>query len=399
MNRWKIDLLILWFGTFLVMAGMTMIMPFLPLYIRELGVTGEHEIAMWSGAIFAANFVTAFLFQPLWGKLSDQYGRKIMLLRSGFGMALVIILMGFSQSAWQLLALRVLNGVISGFNPAAQSLIAARAPKEKMGFVMGVLQSGTVAGTILGPLIGGLLADQFGFRPIFYITGSLLVLSTLLVWVFVQENFDRAKAASQKSISILAGFSELRAIKQLPALFSVTFIIQFAMLSSMPIMTLFVEDLHGSQRNLALLAGMVGSITGMSNMIASPLLGRLADRIGPGKILLVSLIGASITFIPQAYATEVWQLFAARFVLGMFMGGMIPTVNALIRRYTPDGMVSRSYAFNSSFLSLGNMVGPSVGGLLSGYAGFSGVFLLSGTLLLINAIWVYSFTRAMARPS
>jgi len=251
----------------------------------------------------------------------------------------------------------------------------------------------------LGPLIGGLLADQFGFRPIFYITGSLLLLSTLLVWLLVQENFDRAKAAARKSISILAGLAELRMIKQLPALFSVTFIIQFAMLSTMPIMTLFVEDLHGSQRNLALLAGMVGSITGMSNMIASPLLGRLSDKIGAGKILLVSLLGASLTFIPQAYATEVWQLFAARFVLGMFMGGMIPTVNSLIRKYTPDGMESRAYAFNSSFLSLGNMVGPTVGGLLSGYAGFTGVFLLSGSLLLLNAIWVYSFSRAMAKPS
>jgi DHA1 family multidrug resistance protein-like MFS transporter len=399
MSRWKIDLTVLWFGTFLVMGGMTMIMPFLPLYIRELGIEGEHEIAMWAGAIFAGNFVTSFLFQPLWGKLSDQYGRKIMLLRSGFGMAVVIILMGFSQSAWQLLALRLLNGVISGFNPAAISLISATAPKERMGFAMGVLQSGTVAGTILGPLIGGVLADLYGFRPIFYLTGSLLLLSTLLIWLLVREKFDREKAAAEQPVSILAGLSELRAIKQLPVLFSVTFIIQFAMLSAMPIMTLFVEDLHGSVQNLALLAGLVGSITGVSNMIASPLLGRLSDKIGPSKILLISLFGAALTFIPQAYATSLWQLFAARFVLGMFMGGMIPTVNSLIRKYTPDGMESRSYAFNSSFLSLGNMVGPIVGGLLAGVTGFSGVFLLSGVLLLLNGCWVYAFTRAMARPS
>lgn len=399
MNRWKIDLAVLWFGSFLVMAGMTMIMPFLPLYLMELGLEGEHEIAVWAGAIFAANFITAFLFQPVWGKLSDQYGRKIMLLRSGFGMAVVMVLMGFSQTAWHLFVLRMLNGVISGFNPAAIALISAIAPKERMGFAMGTLQSGTVAGTILGPLIGGLMADRFGFRPIFYITGSLLLLATLLVWFLVREKFDREKAAAQKSMSIFKGFLELRAIPQLPALFSVTFVIQFAFLSPMPIIPLFIEDIHGNTANLALLSGLVGSITGLSNMAASPLLGRLSDRIGAQKVLYVSLIGAAITFIPQAFATHVWQLFAARFLLGLFMGGLIPSVNSLIRKYTPDGMESRSYGFNSSFLSLGNMVGPIVGGVLSGWTGFSGVFLLAAILMLLNGLWVYGFTRAMAKPS
>jgi len=376
-----------------------MIMPFLPLYLKELGVKGEHELAMWAGAIFAANFITAFLFQPIWGKLSDRYGRKVMLLRSGFGMAAVMVLMGFSQTAWQLFALRMLNGVISGFNPAAIALISATAPKNRMGFALGTLQSGTVAGTILGPLIGGVMADAFGFRPIFYITGSLLLVATLLVMFLVREKFDREKAAAQPSMSVLKGYSELRVIRQLPALFSVTFVIQFAFLSALPIMPLYVEKIHGTTANLAFLAGLVGSITGFSNMAASPLLGRLSDRIGAHKVLLVSLIGGAITFIPQAFATELWQLFAARFVLGIFMGGLIPSVNSLIRKYTPDGMESRAYGFNSSFLSLGNMVGPTVGGVLSGWTGFSGVFLLSAALLLLNGAWVYTFTRAMAKPS
>ena len=200
-------------------------------------------------------------------------------------------------------------------------------------------------------------------------------------------------------MSLLGGFAELRSIPQLPALFSVTFIIQFAMLSAMPVMPLFIEDIHGSKENLALFSGLVGSITGLSNMIASPLLGRLADRIGSHKVLLISLLGAAVTFIPQAFATQVWQLFTARFVLGMFLGGLVPSVNSLIRKYTPDGMESRAYGFNSSFLSLGNMVGPTVGGFISGFTGFSGVFLLSASLMLLNGIWVYAFTRAMARPS
>lgn len=398
-NRWKIDLAVMWFGSFLLMGGMTMIMPFLPLYLKELGLTDEHEIATWAGAIFASNFITAFIFQPIWGKLSDRYGRKIMLLRSGFGMAIIMVLMGFAQNPWQLLLLRTLNGVISGFNPAAVSLVSASAPRERIGFAMGVLQSGTVGGTILGPLFGGLMADKFGFRPIFYMTGTLLLISALLVLFLVRENFDRASAASRPQTSIREAFSDLRRIPQLPALFAVSFIIQFAMLGAMPVMPLFIERLHGSTEHLALLSGLVGSITGISNMIASPLLGRLADRIGPQRILLVSLVGASLSFLPQALAGSVWQLFAARFMLGMFLGGLNPTINSMIRKFTPDHKLSQSYGFNSSFVSLGNMVGPTVGGAISGWIGLSGVFFVSSALLALNAVAVYTFTRKIAKPS
>lgn len=124
MQRWKINLYILMVGNFLVMAGMTMIMPFLSLYLQQdLGLTDEHEIGVWAGIIFAANFVASFLFQPLWGKLAEKYGRKMMLLRSGFGMSIVMLLMGFATAPWHLLILRMLNGVISGFMPAAVSLV------------------------------------------------------------------------------------------------------------------------------------------------------------------------------------------------------------------------------------------------------------------------------------
>jgi len=173
MQQWKLNLIILWFGSFLAMAGMTMVTPFLALYLQhDIGLTDTHQIALWSGFIFAANFFTSFIFQPIWGKFADKYGRKVMLLRSGFGMAAVTALMGLAQTPWHLLLLRMLNGTISGFNPAAVALVSSTTPKERMGFAMGVLQSGVVAGSILGPLIGGVLADWVGYRPIFYITGT-----------------------------------------------------------------------------------------------------------------------------------------------------------------------------------------------------------------------------------
>jgi MFS family permease len=322
----------------------------------------------------------------------------MMLLRSGFGMAIVMALMGFATSPWHLLLLRMVNGTISGFNPASISLISATTPKDRMGFAMGTLQSGGIAGTILGPFIGGLLADQVGFRPIFYLTGTLLFLASLLALFVVKESFDRVSAANRPNVTIAQSFKLLGRIPQLSSLFAVTFLLQFAMIGPMPLMPLYVQQLHGTTVNLAFWSGFVGSAAGLSNMFASPLLGRLSDRIGQERVLGVSLIGAALLFIPQAMATSVWQLLLFRFIQGIFLGGLIPSVNALIRRFTPDGMESRSYSFNSSTLSLGNMIGPIVGGVISGWIGIGGVFLTSAALFIINAIWVWqTLIRAAIR--
>ncbi|UUZ80026.1 MFS transporter [Paenibacillus sp. P26] len=307
MAGWRINLLVLWFGNFLVMAGMTMIVPFLPLYIQEMGLHDPNRLATWAGIIFAGNFVTSFLFQPIWGGLADRYGRKVMLLRSGFGMAVVMTLMGLAQTPWHLFLLRMLNGVISGFVPASVSLMSAGTPKDKMGVAMGTLQSGSVAGSILGPLFGGVLAEWIGFRPIFFITGGLLFAASLLAAFLVKEKFDTAMAKKQQTMSIFSGFKELSTTKEPPALYSVTFVIQFAILSSMPLIPLFVQRLHGGGEMLAFYAGLVGSVTGFSNMIASPLLGRVGDRLGSQRVLAISLIGAALAFIPQAMVHNIWR--------------------------------------------------------------------------------------------
>lgn len=389
MPRWKINLIVLWFGQFLVNAGMTMITPFLSLYLaRDLNVVDEHAIGLWAGFIFAANFLTSFIFQPLWGKLADRYGRKIMLLRSGFGMAIVIGCMGLVTHPWQLLALRLLNGTISGFNPASISLISSTTPKERMGFSMGIMQSGQMAGTILGPLLGGFMADLVGFRPIFYITGGLIFAASLLALFLVKENFSRSEAAKMPQTSVLEGLKELSHTPQLPALFTVTFLLQFAMISTVTLLPLYVQNLYGTAEGIALVAGFVTAVTGLSNMISSPILGRVSDRVGAHRVLLVALAGTAMMLIPQAFVQSVTQLAAVRFMMGVFMGGLLPSVNALIRSYTPEGMESRAFGFNTSALALGNMLGAVIGGVLSGFIGIEGLFIMSGCMLLVNMVWV-----------
>lgn len=400
MERWKINLVVLWIGQFFVMSGTTMIIPFLPLYLQKMGMHDPHQVAIWSGLIFSSNFITSFLFQPIWGGVADRYGRKMMLMRSGYGMAVVMGLMGFAGSAWVLLALRLLNGTISGFNPASVTLLSANTPKEKVGFAMGVLQSGGVAGTILGPLIGGLLADSIGFRNIFFLTALMLTVASLLVTFLVQDNFDRQAALAAPKVTLIESFRELAHVRELPALFAVTFLFQFALLGPSQLLPLFVQELHGPDAaNLAFFAGLVSSANGISNMMVSPALGKLGDRFGSERVLNICLLGVAFSFIPQAFVTSVWQLFAMRFLQGVFMGGLLPSVYSLIRKFTPDGMESRSYSLNTSTLALGNVLGPITGGLLSPWFGIQGVFLLSASLLLLNAYWVRrSLNRRPVRP-
>ncbi|MEO3944154.1 MFS transporter [Gorillibacterium sp. CAU 1737] len=389
MERWKMNLAVLWIGQFFVMSGTTMIIPFLSYYLQEMGLHDPHQVALWSSLIFSSNFITSFLFQPLWGGIADRYGRKMMLMRSGYGMAIVMGLMGFATTPWMLLGLRLLNGTISGFNPASVTLISATTPKEKVGFAMGTLQSGGVAGTILGPLIGGLLADSIGYRNIFFVTGIMLLLASLLVTFLVHDQFDRKAALAVPKVSLIEGFRELAHVKQLPALFMVSFLFQFALLGPSQLLPLFIQDLYyPNTANLAFVAGLISSANGLSNMIVSPFLGKLGDRYGSQRVLNLCLIGVACTFVLQAFVFSVWHLFAMRFLQGVFMGGLLPSVYSLIRKFTPGGMESRSYSLNTSMLALGNVLGPVTGGLLSPLYGIKGVFLVSAGLLLLNAVWV-----------
>jgi MFS family permease len=381
-------MIVLAFGSFIVMSGMTMVVPFLAYYIQELGVTDPDQVGIWTGVVFAGNFVTAFIFQPIWGKWADRFGRKIMVIRSGLGMALTVFLMSMATSVWHLLLLRLLNGVVSGFNPAAVAIVSAGTPKKHMGFAMGIIQSGTVAGTILGPFIGGVLAGWIGYRPLFLLTGSLLLIATLLVMLVVKESFNREEAREKAVASVRHGLGILMNIPQLPAIYAVSFMIQFSLLSSMPLLPLFIQNFTGLEK-AAFFAGVVGAATGTSNMLASPLLGRLSDRIGANRVLQACLIGAALVLIPQAWAPNVGVLIALRFLQGMFMGGLLPSVNALIRLHTPDGMESRAFSFNASVVSLGNLIGPVLGGVLAVWIGIRGIFLLGGLMFLVNAWWVH----------
>lgn len=389
MEAWRRNLYVLSASMFVAMMAMNMIMPFLPLYIQQdFGINDPHEVTAWAGVIYGANFLTSGLVSPIWGNLADKYGRKVMILRSGFSMGIIMALTGFANSIWMLLGLRLLNGTVGGIMPASTALIASNAPRERAGWAQGMLQSFATAGTILGPLVGGLLADLIGFRMIFVTTGCLLILGTLAVTIFVKEKFVRPDEEDQTSV--LQDARLIFSTKPLPAIFFVTVMIQFALVSIVPILPIYVQGLQGTGENVAFYAGLVAAAMGVANVLASPQLGKLGDRYGSQRILQICLLLSAVLFIPQSFVNTVWQLIALRFLLGLCLGGLLPSVYALLRRFTPSDMISRVYGYNNSFISMGSMLGPILGGFIAGYVSIRGVFLLTSALLFINALWVYA---------
>lgn len=393
-ETWRRNLYVLCGCLFFCMLAMSMVMPFLPLFIQQdFGVEDPHDVTMWAGIIFGANFLTAGLVSPIWGNLADKHGRKIMILRSGYFMSITVALTGFAGSLWQLLGLRLINGLVGGIIPASTALVASSVPKEKIGWAQGLLQSFITAGTIMGPLFGGIMADYIGFRMIFVVTGSLLFVSTLVITFTVHEKFTPPE--KQERSSLREDFQLIFSSKELPTLFFVTVMIQFALLSIMPVLPIYISQLLGHEgTKVALWAGIVQAAMGVANVFAAPRLGQLGDRYGSQKVLLGSLVVAGLLFIPQGFVGAVWQLILLRFLLGLSLGGLLPSVNALLRRVTPTHMVSRVYGYNNSFVSIGSMLGPMIGGFVAGYISISGVFWMTSAFLLINAGWVYySFFR------
>ncbi|OTP26462.1 multidrug efflux MFS transporter [Enterococcus mundtii] len=388
---WEKNLVVLWFGTFMAGIGFSLVMPFMSLYIDTLGNYSTSQLNFWSGLTFSSTFLVTTLISPWWGRLADQKGRKLMLLRASLGMAVVISLMGLVTSVYQLVALRLLQGIFSGYISNATALVATGTPREKSGQVLGTLATGSVTGTLLGPLLGGLSASAFGYRPTFFITGTILFLVFLLSLFFVHEQFvpvEKSELVSAKQI-----FRDLKYPHVVIGMFITTMIIQASNNSISPIISLYIRQLLHGHGNVTLISGIIASIPGIATLIAAPRFGRLGDKIGSERILAIGLGFALIVYIPMAFVTNVWQLAGLRFLIGISDACLLPAVQALITKYSPPQAAGRIFSYNQSFQATGNVVGPLIGSSVSSIFGYRGVFLSTSLLVLANFVLVRHNTK------
>ena len=386
MKMWKRNLIVCWFGMFVTGIGISQIAPVMPLYIKHLGITNNSAIAEYSGIAFGITYIISAIFSPIWGNAADRIGRKPMLLRASLGMALVISIMGFAPNVYVLIALRMLQGTITGYSTACTTLIATQTDKKNAGYALGTLSTASIAGSLLGPTIGGFIEDTVGLEPVFYITGAMLFIAFITTALFVKENFVKEETKVLSTKEIWNSVPE----KKLTIGLSITFfIISLALYTIEPIITVYVSELNKSSAHVAIIAGLAFSASGFANIIAAPRLGKLSDKIGAHKVMLFSLIAAGVIYIPQAFVTNPWQLMGLRFLLGLTLGGLNPSVNTLIKKITPNSITGRIFGFTISAGYLGIFGGSVLGGQIAAKFGISCIFFVTSGLLLLNALWVY----------
>jgi DHA1 family multidrug resistance protein-like MFS transporter len=252
-----------------------------------------------------------------------------------------------------------------------------------MGFAMGVLQTSITTGAIIGPFFGGLLADQIGYRHIFFITGGLGVLAGVLVffWVHEEEPAGKSKPAS----GWISNYRFLFTSPTLLVIFVTSLLTQFAIMSIQPVLSLFVEALWPTAKNLATIAGTVFAVTGLASLLSAPYWGKSADRLGYRRALSLTLLGAGITFIPQAFVKRIYQLFFLRFIQGIFSGGILPILNTLTTLHVPEERRGGVLGVARGGLMLGNVLGPISGGYLAALLSLRPLFALMGILLVAIA--------------
>ncbi|MHA6261243.1 MFS transporter [Sporosarcina sp. CAU 1771] len=391
MDVHKRNFIIIWICNFLVAGTTTMIMPFLSLYIDTFGDHSPAYVQKWSGLIFGATFVTAFLMSPIWGRIADKYGFKPILLINGLGIATSIFLMSFVQTVEAFFILRLLNGVVTGFIPTSLAFISSQTKKEEAGKMLGTLQMGSVSGMLFGPVFGGLLADAFGFQYTFIITSVSVIIAAVIVLFGIKETvrIKSKRAINYSRKAILKGLFQHRLMLNVMV---ITTIIQMGNFSVQPLLSLYVAELTDA-KDVAFLAGLTFSAAGLGNLLFARKWGQIGDDIGYEKVLSILLLLSFLFVIPQAFVTQLWQLIVCRLLFGIAVGGMIPITTALVRREAPLNIQGEVMGYNTSFRFLGNIVGPMLGGIISGFIGISSVFILTASLFLVGFLLLRHATR------
>lgn len=373
-------------------------LPFLPLFIAQLGVKPLAAVDVWSGIVWSINFLMAALAAPLWGNLADRYGRKAMVVRSSVVGSLTSALMGAAQNIFQLTGARALMGVGGAFTSASTALVAAEVPADQLGYALGWMSTGAMIGSLIGPVIGGAIADYLhDYRAVFFWTAAGTLCCALVCACFVRErNFDRPAATLRGRAPIWVQFGEIIRHPEIAPLFTVLILAQITVNSVQPVVPLFVAGLVGPSAFLANFAGASFAVMAVGDLLASPFLGKRSDRIGYRVVLLISLAGAGLFTIPQGFVHNIWVFLALRFGVGLFLGGIIPTANAWIGRLFPIEQRGMVFGMSWSASFFGMFLGPNVGGLVAARFGIPAVFVLTGALMLANVVWVARGVRSTA---
>lgn len=383
---WKKNLPVLWACTFVAGIAFSEVGPFLSLFIDELGTFSQRQLSFYSGLVFAVTFLVTAFMAPVWGRLANVRGHKIIMFFTALGMGVTYILTGMVHNVWLLFLGRALIGAFSGYIPNAQALIAGQVPRAMSGRILGIIMTGSTSGFLIGPVLGGVLAHLFSIRATFYITGVILFLVAIASLVFVEEPREEK---SGKAVMATRGRGLLKQFanpKLIIVLLCSTLIVQLGNSSIFPIISLYVKQLMHGHGAITVVAGIISALPGISNILAAPRLGSYGDRHGSGRVLIAGYLFAVLVYMPQGLVTSLVVLGVLRFFVGISDAALFPTIQTLLTKNAPTGTLSSVFAWNQSFQALGSMFGSLFGGVISGLFGYNVVFMTTAALLALNLL-------------
>lgn len=387
----------LWLGCFITGMGYSMTMPFVSLFISDLGHYSKLQINLYSGLAFAMTFIAQAIVSPYWGSLADRKGRKLMCMRASGVMALTISLTGFAPNALYIIVMRFIQGAFSGYINNATALMAGETPHQRSGWVMSQMMTAGTAGNLVGPLLGGALSSYFGnilggawgYRIPFFITGFLMFLVFLGTTFLVHEDFTPISRAKMKPIGQI--MKSLPELKLIIVMFITTMLVNSSAMSIDPIVSLYVKSMMPSSSNIAFIAGVVAAAPGLGTLVAASRIGHTMDKIGPLRVLRIGLLVGAVLFVPMALTHSPWLLAGLRFIFGIASAAMLPAAQTVLTLDTPSESFGRIFSYNQSFQAVGCVLGSLLGSAISGLSNYATVFWATGFTLLVNFILVLIF--------
>lgn len=395
--NWKVVLALLTCNVLFMSASYTMIIPFLPMYLtNELGVD-DTSVSLWAGLSFSVTFFVSAVMAPIWGRIADRKGKRLMAMRASLLIAVSYLLGGIVTSPEQLIIVRVFQGFASGLWPMDLAIMTLYAPQERLGFSLGIMQGTLTAGGVVGPLLGGVLAELFGMRTSFYI-GGLALFINFLAFTFIIKEPPMPKStvpltAEEKNPTHLWHIPILR------TMMIVSTLAQMVLYILMPVITTYIKALAGSMDNIVFVAGAVFSLSGIAGAIAAPLWGIYGTRRTYFNSMFLAMLFGGIMFTLQGIPDTLMPFAVMQFGVGLFIAGIQPSLNAIIAQHTPPQLKGSVFGLLFSAQQIGGAAGPLLGGVVATYLGMHYLFPTAGSILLMLALfvrWRYIMNRHAA---
>ncbi len=390
MKTWRQNLVAIWFCQFLSLMGFFFAMPFAPFYLQELGITDPVELKVWVSLFAVASPLAFAIFAPIWGYISDRYGRRPMLLRATLGAAVVLTLMGTAQSPQILVFYRLLQGILTGTMVAAQTMVSVSAPHNRRGMALGSLNAAVFGGMMAGVFIGGIFAEMFGYRNAFLIAGIITMVASIFVLFGITENFTREPEDKQEK-----GANQVpnQVRTSMISFLFLTGIVALVVHFDSPWLPLLVQEIHQSIEGSALRTGALGAAGCVSGMLSGLILGRMTDRVRPPIVACAATLGAGLFIIPQGLAQSFGLLFATRFGMVFFTGGLDTVFQIWLSRISSEGRRGLLFGWSSTARSLGLVIAPMISGMIASGFGVRSVFFLEALLFLCLAPFIIIMGR------